>query len=65
MGEMSGVVIVMIKIKEDLYIFCERKRKNTKDRIINTDGSLIPVIINKIIFYRNLEEVRLFYGIND
>jgi hypothetical protein len=36
-----------------------------KDRAINTDGSLVPVIINKVILYRNLEKMRLFYGIND
>jgi hypothetical protein len=57
MGEMSGVVIVMIKIEEDLYIFCEGKRKDIKNRAINTDGSLVSVIVNKVISYRNLEEV--------
>jgi hypothetical protein len=65
MGEMSGAVIVIIKIKEDLYIFCERRRKDMKDRVTNTDGSLVPVIINKVVFYRNLEEIRLFYGIDN
>jgi hypothetical protein len=65
MGEMSGVMIVMIKIEKDLYIFYERRRKDTKDRAINTDGSLMPVTINKIIPYRNLEEMRLSYNVNN
>jgi hypothetical protein len=63
MGEMSGAMITMIKI-EDLYIFYERKRKNTEDKATNTDGSLMPVMINKVVPYRNLEEVRLSYGID-
>jgi hypothetical protein len=62
---MSGVVIAIIKIEKDLYIFCEKRKKNTKDRAINTDGSLVPVIINKVILYRNLEKIRLSYGIDD
>jgi hypothetical protein len=65
MGEMSGAIIVMIKIKKDLCIFCEGRRKNIKDRITNTDGSLVPVIINKVVPYRNLEKVRLSYNIDD
>jgi hypothetical protein len=64
MGEMSGTVIAIIKIEKNLCIFCGRKKK-PKNRAINTDGSLVPVIINKVIPYRNLEEVRLFYGVND
>jgi hypothetical protein len=63
MGEMSGAVITIIKIEKDLCIFCKRK-KNTRDKATNTDGSLMPVIINKIVPYRNLEKMRLFYGIN-
>jgi hypothetical protein len=65
MGEMSGAVIAIIKIKEDLCIFCEGKRKDIKDRAINTDGSLVFVIISKVISYRNLEEMRLSYGIDN
>jgi hypothetical protein len=49
----------------DLCIFYKRKRNRTQDQAINTDGSLIPVIINKVILYRNLKEVRRSYGIND
>jgi hypothetical protein len=64
MGEMSGTVIIIMKIKEDLYIFCEKRRKGTEDKAINTDGSLMPVIINKMIFYRNLEKVRLSYNVD-
>jgi hypothetical protein len=64
MREMSGAVIVIIKIKKDLYIFCEGRKKYMKDRATNTDGSLMPVIINKVVFYRNLEKIRLFYGID-
>jgi hypothetical protein len=51
MGEMSGTVIAIMKIKEDLYIFCEKKKKNTKDRTTNTDESLVPKVVNKIIPY--------------
>jgi hypothetical protein len=64
MGEMSGAVIVIMKIEKDLCIFCEKRRKGTEDRVINTDGSLVPVIINKVILYRNLKKVRLSYGID-
>jgi hypothetical protein len=49
----------------DLYIFCKEKKNRTQDQIINTDGNLVPVIINKIVPYRNLEEIRRFYNIND
>jgi hypothetical protein len=62
---MSGAVIVIMKIKEDLCIFCEGRRKDTRDSVINTDGSLVPVMINKVVSYRNLEKVRQSYGIDD
>jgi hypothetical protein len=55
---MSGAIITIIKIEKDLCIFCKKKRKNTRDRATNTDGSLMPVIINKVISYQNLEKVR-------
>jgi hypothetical protein len=61
---MLGAIIIMIKIEKDLYIFCKGRKKDTEDRAINTDGSLVPVIVNKMIFYRNLEKVRLSYGID-
>jgi hypothetical protein len=64
MREMSGAIIVIMKTEEDLCIFYEEKRKDTKNRVINTDENLVPVMINKIIPYRNLKEVRLFYGID-
>jgi hypothetical protein len=62
---MSGTVIIMIKIKENLYIFCEGRKKDIKNRATNTDGSLIPVTVGKIVFYRNLKEMRLSYGIDN
>jgi hypothetical protein len=65
MGEMLKAVIAIIKIKKDLCIFCERKRKNTENKAINTDGSLMPVTTNKMIPYQNLEKIRQSYGIND
>jgi hypothetical protein len=49
----------------DLCIFYEKKRNKTQDQAINTDGSLIPVIINKVVPYRNLEKIRRFYNINN
>jgi hypothetical protein len=49
----------------DLYIFYKGKKNRTQNQAINTDGNLIPVIINKVISYRNLEEVRRFYSIDD
>jgi hypothetical protein len=65
MGKMLGAVIAIIKIEEDLYIFYEDRRKSIEDRATNTDGSLVPVIINKVIPYQNLEEIRQSYGIDD
>jgi hypothetical protein len=62
---MSGAVIIIIKTEKDLCIFCEGKRKDIKDRATNTDGNLVPVIINKVIPYRNLKKVRQSYGIDD
>jgi hypothetical protein len=50
MGEMSGAVIVMIKIEEDLCIFCERRRKDIKDRAINTEN-LVLAVVNKVVSY--------------
>jgi hypothetical protein len=55
---MSGIVIVMIKIEKNLCIFCEKKKKNTENKAINTDGSLVPVIINKVMLYQSLKKVR-------
>jgi hypothetical protein len=49
----------------DLYIFCKRKRNKTQNQATNTDGNLISVIINKMVPYRNLKEIRQSYGIND
>jgi hypothetical protein len=64
MGEMSGAIIVIMKIEKDLYIFYKGKRKNTENKAINTDGSLVPVIVNKMVPYRNLKKVRLSYDID-
>jgi hypothetical protein len=64
MGKMSGAVIIIMKIEKNLYIFYKGKKKDTENRVINTDGSLMPVIINKVVLYRNLEKVRLSYGID-
>jgi hypothetical protein len=58
-------MIAIIRIEKDLCIFCKGKKKDTKNRATNTDGSLVPVIINKVILYRNLEKIRLSYGIDD
>jgi hypothetical protein len=63
MREISGAVITIIKIEKDLYIFCEGRKKDIKNRAINTE-SLIPVVINKVILYQNFQELRLFYGID-
>jgi hypothetical protein len=49
----------------DLYIFYKKKRNRTQDQATNTDENLIPVIINKVIPYRNLEKIRQFYDINN
>jgi hypothetical protein len=49
----------------DLCIFCKRKRNKTQNQATNTDGNLIPVIINKVVPYRNLKEIRRSYGINN
>jgi hypothetical protein len=55
----------IIRIEMDLCIFYKRKRNKTQDQATNTDGNLIPVTINKIIPYRNLEKIRRFYGIDN
>jgi hypothetical protein len=47
---MSGAVIAMIKTKEDLCIFYEGRKKDTKDKATNTED-LIPAMVNKIIPY--------------
>jgi hypothetical protein len=65
MGEMSETIITIIKIEKDLYIFCERRKKDIKNRATNTDGNLMPVTVNKVIPYRNLEEMRQSYGIDN
>jgi hypothetical protein len=49
----------------DLCIFCKEKRNKTQNQATNTDRSLVLVTINKIILYRNLEEIRRFYSINN
>jgi hypothetical protein len=49
----------------NLCIFCKRKKNKTQDQATNTDGNLISVTINKIVPYRNLEEMRRSYSIND
>jgi hypothetical protein len=61
---MSGAIIAMIKVEKDLCIFCKNRKKSTKDRAINTDGSLVPVIINKMILYQSLKKIRWFYDID-
>jgi hypothetical protein len=58
-------VTIIMGTEIDLYIFYKRKKNRTQDQAINTDGNLIPVIINKIVSYRNLEKVRRFYNINN
>jgi hypothetical protein len=50
MGEMSKAIIVMIKIEKDLYIFCEGRKRDIKDRAINTEN-LVSIGVNKIIPY--------------
>jgi hypothetical protein len=49
----------------DLCIFYKKKRNKTQDQAINTDGNLVPVIINKMVPYRNLKKVRQSYSINN
>jgi hypothetical protein len=49
----------------DLYIFCKKKKNKTQDQATNTDGSLVPVTINKMVPYRNLKKIRRSYGIDN
>jgi uncharacterized membrane protein YcaP (DUF421 family) len=49
----------------DLYIFYKRKKNKTQNQATNTDENLIPVIINKVIPYRNLKKIRRSYDINN
>jgi hypothetical protein len=46
MGEMSEAIIIIIKEKLSLCIFCEGKRKNINDKNTNTDRSLVLIIVN-------------------
>jgi hypothetical protein len=55
----------MIGTEMDLYIFYKGKRNRTQDQTINTDGNLMPITINKVIPYRNLEKIRRFYDIDN
>jgi hypothetical protein len=56
---------IIMGTEVDLYIFCKGKRNRTQDQATNTDGNLIPVTVNKVVPYRNLEKVRRSYGINN
>jgi hypothetical protein len=56
---------IIIRTEMDLYIFYKGKKNKTQDQTTNTDGNLEPVIINKIIPYRNLEKIRRSYNINN
>jgi hypothetical protein len=58
-------MIIIIKTEMDLCIFCKKKKNKTQDQATNTDGNLIPVIINKVVPYRNLEKIRRSYGIDN
>jgi hypothetical protein len=46
MEEMSGVIIVIIKEKLNLCIFCKGRRKDINDKNTNTDKSLVLIVIN-------------------
>jgi hypothetical protein len=64
MGEMSETVIVMIKEESSLYIFYERKRKDTNDKSTNTDRNLVPIVVNQVVLYRDLQQLQQSYGID-
>jgi hypothetical protein len=61
---MSGVIIAIIRTEKNLCIFCKGKKKDTENKATNTDRNLVPVTINKVISYKNLEKVRLSYSID-
>jgi hypothetical protein len=63
--EITRTITTIIEIEIDLCIFYKKNKNKTQDQAINTDGNLMPVIINKVIFYRNLKRVRLSYGIDE
>jgi thioredoxin-related protein len=63
MGEMSRVIIAIIKTEKDLCIFCERRKRDTKNRATNTEN-LVPAIINKMVPYQNFQKLRLSYRID-
>jgi hypothetical protein len=65
LGEISGTVIIIIGTEVDLCIFYKRKRNKTQDQATNTDGNLVLIIINKVVPYRDLKEIRRSYNIND
>jgi len=43
---MLGVVIAIIREKLNLYIFCEKRRKDIKDKNTNTNRSLVLTVVN-------------------
>jgi hypothetical protein len=46
MGKMSEAIIAIIKKELNLCIFCEKRRKDTNDKNINTDRNLVLTVIN-------------------
>jgi hypothetical protein len=49
----------------DLYIFYKNKKNKTRDQATNTEKSLLPTRINQIILYKNPQELRLSYKIDN
>lgn len=63
--EITGTVVTIMRIEMDLCIFYKNKRNRTKDQATNTEKNLLPAKINQVVLYKNLQELRLSYGIDN
>jgi hypothetical protein len=54
MGEMSGAVIIIMREKSNLCIFCKGRRKGISNKDTNTDKNLAPITVNKVVLYKDL-----------
>jgi hypothetical protein len=61
---MSGAIIAIIKEKLSLCIFCEGRRKDINNKNTNTDKGLILTMVNQVVSYQNLQQLRNSYSID-
>jgi hypothetical protein len=64
MGEMSGIIIAIMKKESNLCIFYKERRKDINNKDTNTDRNLVLITVNKVVSYRDFQELRFSYGID-